>query len=657
MECTLTEYLDRELEGLLGHQDTLNYKFMVDIFYEKAMNDVNENGERLNEYVFKIMMMFYTVTMLKIVVLKSASLGTKTSSKTSKVRTFLKLKPRKSMRHRKSTRSSKNWSNQTGGFGAKTTMGLFAMAIWTLWCGFCFYDSVRDFKHITKNPPPMVLREFPGVKKDMKELKSQIRTVRKGTLYTGRKYNPMDWVRHIGKVAKVIMELIHNFVQYQLENTFKKSLGVMLFSVTNDVGTACIDNFELIHTMENLETMVNVLPELGKSQEALFIAYLEKDPMKGLEKGTLGKGKELKRIAAQEKFDTIRLALPAPNKSGDRTPEPEASWSFSGILGGIKDVATGAAASAQTIALAAYAAPSTMKDWYEKIKYVQEIFRNNPGLCMYRTAVSGVSLATQKMNSDKAIVVELLVGWGGSILRAGERVGSNYTHFFWSATTFFLALAAAIRDHDSDRSYKRLQASKNAEIARFMSEQQERLEQQQRQIKGLKKAIGAQALGRQEVMELPMQLQLAPMNAQPAIPINARLAPNQLMNQPMAQLMNQPLAQSMNQSMNQPALPPQGPIVFEQANRPVRRRLPPGEIRVVDIVRRKVDAPFLRFERLDEYNPDRVIYSHTTDQANYRRAFEYSLSLEGTIKRTPTGNVIYKEGDGVYKLDAGRMIP
>jgi hypothetical protein len=110
--------------------------------------------------------------------------------------------------------------------------------------------------------------------------------------------------------------------------------------------------------------------------------------------------------------------------------------------------------------------------------------------------------------------------------------------------------------------------------------------------------------------------------------------------------------------MNQPALPPQeGPIVFEQANRPVRRRLPPGEIRVVDIVRRKVDAPFLRFERLDEYNPDRVIYSHTTDQANYRRAFEYSLSLEGTIKRTPTGNVIYKEGDGVYKLDAGRMIP
>ena len=183
-----------------------------------------------------------------------------------------------------------------------------------------------------------------------------------------------------------------------------------------------------------------------------------------------------------------------------------------------------------------------------------------------------------------------------------------------------------------------------------MSEQQERLEQQQRQIKSLKKAIGAQALGRQEVMELPMQLQLAPMNAQPAIPINARLAPNQQLALPMSQ--------SMNQSMNQPALPPQeGPIVFEQANRPVRRRLPPGEIRVVDIVRRKVDAPFLRFERLDEYNPDRVIYSHTTDQANYRRAFEYSLSLEGTIKRTPTGNVIYKEGDGVYKLDAGRMIP
>jgi hypothetical protein len=52
----------------------LNYKFMVDIFYERAMNDVNENGYPLNEYVFKIMMMFYTVTILKVIIFKSASL-------------------------------------------------------------------------------------------------------------------------------------------------------------------------------------------------------------------------------------------------------------------------------------------------------------------------------------------------------------------------------------------------------------------------------------------------------------------------------------------------------------------------------------------------------------------------------------------------------
>ena len=659
MRCTITEYLDRELESLLGHQDTLNYKFMVDIFYENAMNDVNENGDLLNEYVFKIMMMFYTVTMLKVVVLKRTIKGP--NSKSNKIRTFLELKPQKSRRTRakpsrtakpsRRSRTSKRFSfKQSGGFGAQTTMGLFAIAIWTLWCGFCFYDSVRDFKHITKNPPPMVLREFPGVKKDVKELKSQIKTARKGTLYTGRKYNPMDWVRHIGKVANVIRELIQNFVQYQLENTFKKSLGVMLFSVTNDVGTACIDNFELIHTMENLETMVNVLPELGQHQEALFIAYLEKSPMKGLEKGTLGKGKELKRISAQEKFDTIKwLALPKPgNKSGNKpsAPEPEASWTFSGILGGIKDAATGAAATAQTIAVAAYAAPSTLKDWYEKIKYVQEIFRNNPGLCMYRTTMTGVSLATQKMNSDKTIVVDLLLGWGGSIVRAGERVGSNYAHFFWSATGFFLSLAAAMIDDSRDQAHKRLQASKNAETARIMAEQQDRLEQQQLQIKGLKRAVG-QLLPeqpREEVLALPDprqlvgQLQLAP--EVPPLMLPQANAPLALPSPPQA-------------------IPPQeGRIVFEQQNRaPVRRRVPRDETRIVDIFQGLVDAPFLRFERRDEYNPDRLIYSHSTDRANYRRAFEYSLSLKGTIKIMPTGNVIYREGDGVYRLDAGRMIP
>ena len=386
--------------------------------------------------------------------------------------------------------------------------------------------------------------------------------------------------------------------------------------------------------------------------------------------------KQAKRDAAQEKFDTIKgFALPKPgNKPREPEPEPEASWSFSGILGGIKDAATGAAATAQTIAVAAYAAPGNLKDWYEKLKYVQEIFRNNPALCLYRTTVSGISLATQKMNSDKALVVELLLNWSGSIIGAGQRVAVNYSYFFWSGATFFLALAAAIRDHDSEQSYKRLRNSERAETARMMAEQQGRLEQQQLQIKGLKRAVGllpgevpqilgpeALALGpvRRPVMELPDPRQLPghfqlaqevgplniphfnaqlalPMNAQPALPMNA-----------------------------QPALPPnqgpivfeKGPIVFEQQNRQVRRRPPRGEVRIVDVFQGVADAPFLKFERLDEYNPNRLIYSHSTDRSNYRRAFEYSLSLEGSIKKSPIGTVIYREGDYVYTLDAGRMIP
>ena len=687
MACTLTEYLDRELESLLGHQDTLNYKFMVDIFYERAKNDVNENGYPLNEYVFKIMMMFYTVTMLKIVVLKSENKSkSRSNSKTVKFRTFLELKPHKSRKGRgsraKASRSklsrsklsrkhfSKFRKEQVGGFGAKTSMGLFGLAIWTLWCGFCFYDSMRDFKHITKNPPPKVYKEFPGVKDAMKELKGQIKTARKSTLFKGRKFNPMDWVRHIGDVGKVIMELIQQFVRTQLENTFKRSLGLMLFDVTNDVGTSCIDNFELIHTMDNLRTIVNILPELTQHEETLMIAYLEKDPMKDI--GTLTVKKQAKRDAAQEKFDTIKgFALPKPgNKAGNKpsTPaaEPEASWSFSGILGGIKDAATGAAATAQTIAVAAYAAPGNLKDWYEKLKYVQEIFRNNPALCLYRTTVSGISLATQKMNSDKALVVELLLNWSGSIIGAGQRVAVNYSYFFWSGATFFLALAAAIRDHDSEQSYKRLRNSERAETARMMAEQQGRLEQQQLQIKGLKRAVGLlpgevpQILGpvRRPVMELPDPRQL-PGHFQLAQEVGPLNIPH--FNAQLALPMNAQLAQPV-----QPALPPQepivfeqGPIVFEQENRgPVRRRLARGEVRIVDVFQGLAAAPFLRFERRDDYNPDRLIYSHSTDRLNYGgRAFEYSLSLQGTIKKSPIGTVIYREGDFVYTLDAGRMIP
>ena len=676
MACTLTEYLDRELVSLLGQQDTLNYKFMVDIFYENAMNDVNENGDPLNEYVFKIMMMFYTVTMLKIVVLKSEN-KSKSKSKTVKFRTFLQLKPHKSRKSRASrargTRgkaSRKHFATfrkeQVGGFGAKTSMGLFGLAIWTLWCGFCFYDSMRDFKHITKNPPPMVYKEFPGVKEEMKKLKGDIKTARRSTLFKGRKFNPMDWVRHIGDVAKVIMDLIHQFVRVQLENTFKRSLGLMLFDVTNDVGTSCIDNFELIHTMDNLRTMVNILPELRQHEETLMIAYLEKDPMKDVK--TLTPGRQARRDAAQSKFDTIKgFALPMPgNKPGNKPPEPEpeASWSFSGILGGIKDAATGAAATAQTIAVAAYAAPGNLKDWYEKLKYVQEIFRNNPALCMYRTTMTGISLASQKMTSDKALVVELLLNWGGSIIGAGQRVAVNYSYFFWSGATFFLALAAAIRDHDSEQSYKRLRNSERAETARLMAEQQGRLEQQQYQIKGLKKAVGllpGEALGlggpvRPAIMELPDPRQL---------PGHFQLAPEvPPMNIPH---FNAHLALPNAQPMNvQPGLPPnqgpivfeQGPIVFEQENRgPVLRRVPRGEVRIVDVFRGLAAAPFLRFERRDDYNPDRLIYSHSTDRSNYRRAFEYSLSLQGTIKKSPIGTVIYREGDFVYTLDAGRMIP
>jgi hypothetical protein len=670
MACTLTEYLDRELVSLLGQQDMLNYKFMVDIFYENAMNDVNENGQPLNEYVFKIMMMFYTVTMLKIVVLKSEN-KSKSKSKTVKFRTFLQLKPRKSRKSRASRgrASRKHFAafrkEQVGGFGAKTTMGLFGLAIWTLWCGFCFYDSMRDFKHITKNPPPMVYKEFPGVKDAMKELKGHIKTARRNTLFKGRKFNPMDWVRHIGDVAKVIMDLIQQFVRTQLENTFKKSLGLMLFDVTNDVGTSCIDNFELIHTMDNLRTIVNILPELTQHEETLMIAYLEKDPMKDI--GTLTVKKQAKRDAAQQKFDTIKgFALPMPgNKPREPEPEPEASWSFSGILGGIKDAATGAAATAQTIAVAAYAAPGNLKDWYEKLKYVQEIFRNNPALCMYRTTVSGISLATQKMNSDKALVVELLLNWSGSIIGAGQRVAVNYSYFFWSGATFFLALAAAIRDHDSEQSYKRLRNSERAETARLMAEQQGRLEQQQYQIKGLKKAVGllpGEALGgpvRPAIMELPDPRQL---------PGHFQLAPEVPQLMPMniphfnAQLAL-PNAQPALPMNVQPALPPpppqnQGPIVFVQENRgPVRRRVPRDEVRIVDVFRGVAAAPFLRFERRDDYNPDRLIFSHSTDRSNYRRAFEYSLSLQGTIKKSPIGTVIYREGDFVYTLDAGRMIP
>lgn len=276
---------------------------------------------------------------------------------------------------------------------------------------------------------------------------------------------------------------------------------------------------------------------------------------------------------------------------------------------------------------------------------------------MYRTTVSGISLATQKMNSDKALVVELLLNWGGSIIGAGKRVAVNYSYFFWSGATFFLALAAAIRDHDSEQSYKRLRNSERAETARIMAEQQGRLEQQQLQIKGLKRAVGLlpgevpQILGPiRPVMELPDPRQL---------PGHFQLAPEV---GPLIPHFNAQLALPAQPMNVRPAIPEppqnQGPIVFEQPNRgPVRRRPPRDEKRIVDVLQGVENAPFLRFERLDDYNPDRVIYSHSTDHANYRRAFEYSLSLQGSIKITPAGTVKYREGDEVYTLDAGRMLP
>jgi hypothetical protein len=65
----------------------------------------------------------------------------------------------------------------------------------------------------------------------------------------------------------------------------------------------------------------------------------------------------------------------------------------------------------------------------------------------------------------------------------------------------------------------------------------------------------------------------------------------------------------------------------------------------------------LRAVRVDDYYPNRVIFTHRTDQQLYRRRFEYSLSLEGSIKILNSGTVLYREGPGVYRLDAGVMIP
>jgi len=639
MACTLKEYLDEEFIRYLGNDGLCKCRAFLQSLYEDAAEAATQEGKMLNESVFKDTLMFYSLTTIKMSEqLRQRDLG--------KTRTFftLKQKPRRvRVKTRQRTKGSKGKGSkgkvQKGGVGFARFGALLTLALTGLLNGFLFYNSIVDFQSAIR-VPPFVDKQIPGIRANMNKLFENVRRTPEATGLRGSRFDIMSWINYIQDIAETVSKLIGHFVYNQLSNTMQKSLIETLYDVTVNTGSSCIADYNLIFTYDNLMSLIDMIPELQPNREGLMLTYLEKKPMEGLELGTLPPRRELNRARAQQTFNTVkRLAGPAIANDTKPKPQAKSSWSFRGILNGLGSAASGAAATAHTAAVFAYAAPSTLADLYNKLKNIQAFFDNDPVSCMYETTTLGVSLATQKITADKLHLAKVLLGWGTKVGTQGKAVITQGSYLAASLGTLLMAIVAVGVDFRAERRARRETnarfAQQNAKMTR-KSALLQNLADEVRQIRA--QAAPAQLMA----PEQPLQL-MAP--EQP-LQLMAPEQPMQLMapEQPMQLMAAEP-------------------IVFEQPDRGIgghlrgRRQAVQDEISVAHIIRNPAIAPFLIPQGHDEGNPERFMFTTRHDLNLYgRNAFLYSLSLRGMVSLTPQGTV-YRQGTQRYLLADGNIQP
>jgi hypothetical protein len=651
MACTLKEYLDGEFIRYLGEDGLCKCRAFLQSLYEDARDGAAQEGKTLNEGVFKDTLMFYSLTMIKM----SEQLRKRDLGK-GKVRTFftLRQKPRKlrvKTRGAKGRGSTSKGKVQKGGVGFARFGALLTLALTGLLNGFLFYNSIVDF-HIAISVPPFVDKQIPGIRANMNRLFENVRKTPEATVLRGSRFDIMTWINYIQDIAETVSKLIGNFVYNQLSNTMQKSLIETLYDVTVNTGSSCIADYNLIFTYDNLMSLIDMIPELQPNREGLMLTYLEKNPMEGLELGTLPPRRELNRARAQQTFNTVkRLAGPSSINNGTKSkPQAKSSWSFRGILNSMGSAASGVASTAHTAAVFAYAAPSTLAELYNKLKNIQAFFDNDPVSCMYETTTLGVSLATQKITGDKLHLAKVLLGWGTKVGTQSKAVITQGAYLAASLGALLMAIVAVGVDFRAER---RLKLETNARFAQQnamihrKSALLQNLADEMRQIRA--QAAPAQLMG----PEQPMQLM------GPEQPLQLMPAQGVLVRQ--ASIAQQAAEQAVEAA--EVAAAAAGPLVFEQPDRGIgghlrgRRQAVQDEISIAHIIRNPAIAPFLVPQGHDEGNPERFMFTTRHDINLYgRNAFLYSLSLRGVVSLTPQGTV-YKQGTQRYLLGDGNIQP
>jgi hypothetical protein len=649
MACTLKEYLDGEFIRYLGEDGLCKCRAFLQSLYEDARDGAAQEGKTLNEGVFKDTLMFYSLTMIKM----SEQLRERDLGK-GKVRTFftLRQKPRKLRMKTRGLRTKGRGSTskgkvQKGGVGFARFGALLTLALTGLLNGFLFYNSIVDFQSAI-SVPPFVDKQIPGIRANMNRLFENVRGTPQATVLRGSRFDIMSWINYIQDIAETVSKLIGNFVYNQLSNTMQKSLIETLYDVTVNTGSSCIADYNLIFTYDNLMSLIDMIPELQPNREGLMLTYLEKRPMEGLELGTLPPRRELNRARAQQTFNTVkRLAGPSIANNGPKPkPQAKSSWSFRGILNSMGSAASGAASTAHTAAVFAYAAPSTLAELYNKLKNIQAFFDNDPVSCMYETTTLGVSLATQKITGDKLHLAKVLLGWGTKVGTQGKAVITQGAYLAASLGALLMAIVAVGVDFRAER---RLKLETNARFAQQnamihrKSALLQNLADEMRQIRA--QAQPAQLMGQQQ----PMQL-MGPEQLMPAQGVLVR----------QASIAQQAAEQAVEAA--EVAAAAAGPLVFEQPDRGIGghlrgRRQVQDEISIAHIIRNPAIAPFLVPQGHDEANPERFMFTTRHDINLYgRNAFLYSLSLRGVVSLTPQGTV-YKQGTQRYLLGDGNIQP
>jgi hypothetical protein len=656
MACTLKEYLDGEYTRYLGEDGLCKCRAFLHSLYEDARDGADQEGKTLNEGVFKDTLMFYSLTMIKM----SEQLRERDLGK-GKVRTFFTLRQKPSRVRVRGTkgRGTKGRGTkgkvQKGGVGAARIGALLTLAFTGLLNGFLFYNSIVDF-HIAVRVPPFVDKQIPGIRADMNKLFDNVRGTPEATVLKGSRFDIMAWLTYIQDVADNVSSLIGNFVYTQLSNTMQKSLLETLYDVTLNTGSSCIADYNLVFTYDNLMGLIDMIPELQPYREGLMITYLEKNPMQGIEEGTLPPRREQNRARAQQTFNTVkRLAGPnaKPNgKSNGPKPQAKASWSFRSVLSGMGSAASGAAASAHAAAVFAYAAPSTLADLYHKLKNIDAFFANDPVSCMYETTTLGVSLASQKITGDKLHLAKALLGWGTKVGAQSKAVVTQGTYLAASLGALLMAIVAVGIDFKAEKRLKLETntrfALQNAAIHRKGALLQN-LAEEMRQIRA--QVPQMQLMGQQQMQLMGQPLQL--MNAERPLQIMGQGA---LVRQ--ASIAQQAAEQAVEAA--EVAAAAAGPLVFEQPDRGMGghlrgRRQVQDEISIAHVIRNPAIAPFLVPQGHDEGNPERFMFTTRQDIMAYgRNTFLYSLSLRGSVSLTAQGTV-YRQGNQRYLLGDGNI--